>query len=190
MLSRDQIGDIIWAGKVVSDAAISSRVKSLRRALGDDGRSQRYVRTVHGSGFRFVGDVIEGGAVSADTPGPAAAQAQGNPVIAVLPFANLSGNPEQDYFSDAVSQDIISHLARHRWLSVIARNSTFGYRGTAIEPGQLARELGADYVVQGTVQRDGNRIRVSAQLADAAGDQLIWSEQYDRDRVALCNRHS
>lgn len=179
VVTRAEISASIWQNKVVSDSAISSRIKSLRQVLDDSGKTQRYIRTVHGSGFRFVADLA-----TRDTSGAESSlqKAAGeHPVIAVLPFSNLSGDPEQEYFSDAISQDIITHLGKHRWLGVIARNTTFGYKGKAVDIRQLSSELGASYVVEGTVRRAGNRIRVTAELVDAASGRQLWSGKYDRE---------
>lgn len=107
------------------------------------------------------------------------------PSIAVLAFDNLSGDPEQEYFSDGVSDDIITELSRNRSLFVIARNSGFTYKGHAVDVKQVGRELGVRYVVEGSVRRDGNRIRIAAQLIDAETGNHIWAERYDRDLADL-----
>ena len=104
-----------------------------------------------------------------------------SPSVAVLPFVNMSGDEEQEYFSDAITQDLITNLTKHRWLDVVARNTTFGYKGKSIDIRRLGDELGANYVVEGTVRRAGNRIRVSVQLVDASTGSQRWSEKYDRD---------
>ena len=103
------------------------------------------------------------------------------PSIAVLPFQNMSGDPEQEYFADGMVEDIITELSRIRWLFVIARNSTFTYKGQAVDVKQVARELGVRYVLEGSVRKGGNRVRVTAQLIDAASGAHIWAERYDRD---------
>lgn len=183
MVPKDEVIARIWNGRVVSDAALSSRMKSLRQALGDDGKAQRLIRTVHGKGFRFVGDVTCAGdaagrrtAASGDTGGDAAVS---RPGIAVLPFVNLSSDPDQEYFSDAISQDIITNLSKHRWLDVAARNASFGYKGKDVDVRQLSRELGVSYIVEGSVRRSGDRIRVTAQLVDAHSGKQRWSDRYD-----------
>ncbi len=102
------------------------------------------------------------------------------PTIAVLPFDNMSGDPEQSYFSDGLSEDIITALSKHKWIDVVARNTSFAYRGGARDIRQVAGEMGADYVVEGSVRRSGNRIRVTAQLIDAASGNHLWAERYDR----------
>ncbi|MDH3738232.1 MAG: tetratricopeptide repeat protein, partial [Alphaproteobacteria bacterium] len=103
------------------------------------------------------------------------------PSVAVLPFDNMSGEPDQDYFADGTTEDIITALSKHRWLRVIARNSTFGYKGKATDIRQIAAELGANYVVEGSVRRSGQRLRITAQLIDAASGDHLWAERYDRN---------
>ena len=105
----------------------------------------------------------------------------GKPSIAVLAFTNMSGDPEQEYFSDGIADDIITELSRSRSLFVIARNSSFTYKGRAVDVKQVARELGVRYVVEGGVRRSGGRVRVTAQLVDAETGNHIWAERYDRD---------
>jgi adenylate cyclase len=103
------------------------------------------------------------------------------PSIAVLPFQNMSGDPEQEYFADGMVEDIITELSRIRWLFVIARNSTFTYKGQAVDVKQVARELGVRYVLEGSVRKGGNRIRITGQLIDAVTGAHLWAERYDRD---------
>ena len=128
--------------------------------------------------------------VVAETPEAAPAAAPGaeaslplpdKPSIAVLPFDNMSGDPEQEYFADGISEDLITALSKIRWFFVIARNSTFTYKGQAVEVTQVARELGVRYVIEGSVRKAGNRVRISAQLIDATTGRHVWAERYDRD---------
>src|SRR5439155_14141033 len=105
----------------------------------------------------------------------------GKPSIAVLPFQNMSGDPEQDYFADGMVEEIITALSRFRQLFVIARNSTFTYKGQAADVKQVSRELGVRYVLEGSVRKGGNRVRVTAQLIDATSSAHVWAERYDRD---------
>lgn len=189
MVSKNEIHEKIWSGRVVSEAALSSRIRSVRNAIGDDGGAQRLIRTVYGKGFRFVGEVSEiTGALT--SPGPddsngihnadAAGKDPTRPVIAVLPFVNLSDDTEQAYFSAAVTADIVAHLSKHRWLDVIARNVTLGCLGDEVDLRQLAGERKVSYVVEGSVRRAGNRIRVTAQLHDVTTGINLWSDRYDR----------
>jgi TolB-like protein len=188
MVSKDEIHERIWSGRIVSEAALSSRIRSVRQAIGDAGDAQRLIRTVHGKGFRFVGHVIDstGAPTSPEQPKPTLpenATADPNrmrPVVAVLPFASLSDDPEQEYFSNAITTDIIANLSKHRWLDMIARNRTLGYKGKPVDIAQLARDLDIMYVVEGSVRRSGNRIRVTAQLHDAYTGINLWSDRYDR----------
>lgn len=190
MISKEEMIEQIWNGRVISESALSSRIKSVRQALGDDGKSQHLIRTVHGRGFRFIGDVV-----STDDPGARDRKSESRvsnidgtgqnevfrPAIAVLPFANLSRDADQEYFSDAITQDIITNLSKHRWLDVAARNTTFSYKDKSLDIRQLARDLGVSYVVEGSVRRSGDRIRVTAQLVDAQTGHQRWSDRYDRD---------
>jgi TolB-like protein len=190
MVPKDEIHERIWSGRIVSEAALSSRIRSVRRAIGDDGDAQRLIRTVHGKGFRFVGEVtdITGAPTSPEQSNakrvPAETVTAGpdktRPVVAVLPFTNLSDDAEQEYFSDAITTDIIANLSKHRWLDMIARNTTLAYKGKPVDIRQLARDLGITYVVEGSVRRAGKRIRVTAELHDASTGINLWSDRYDR----------
>ncbi|HEY1364183.1 MAG TPA: winged helix-turn-helix domain-containing protein [Xanthobacteraceae bacterium] len=139
VVTKDDLLQGVWGGRIVSDSALTTRINAVRRALGDDGASQRLIRTVTGKGVRFVGDVIE---LPDEVPAPV-----DKPSIAVLPFANLSGDPEQEYFADGMVEEITTAIARFPWLFVIARNSAFTYKGKAVDVRQVARELGVRYVL-------------------------------------------
>lgn len=181
MVSKDELIEKIWHGRVVSEAAISSRIKKARKALGDDGKSQRLIQTVHGKGIRFVGNLKTAPTtVSPDSSSTTEIKSP-RPGIAVLPFRNLSGDAEQEYFSDAITQDLITNLSKHRWLSVLSRNSSFSHKGEAVDPQRLMREHGVSYIVEGSVLRAGGKIRVTALLVDASSGRQIWSDRYDRD---------
>jgi adenylate cyclase len=122
----------------------------------------------------------------APRPGSAAAAGQtlalpDKPSIAVLPFQNMSGDPEQEFFADGMAEEIITALSRYRWFFVIARNSSFTYKGRAVDVTQVAMELGVRYVLEGSVRKAGNRVRVTAQLIDATTGNHIWAERYDRE---------
>ena len=183
MVSNDEINDRIWNGRVVSDTALNSRIRSARQAVGDDGKAQRLIRTVRSKGFRFVGTVSTSGPAAPLGPATAAAAAAGmsRPCIAVLPFENQSEDPAQDFFADAVAADIIAALSKHRWIEVLSRSATFGFKNRPVDIRQLARDLNATYVVEGTVRRSGDRLRVGVQLTDAATGASKWAERYDRD---------
>lgn len=186
VVSRDEINDTVWRGRIVTDASLSSRVKSLRQLLGDDARNQQFIRTVHKKGFQFIARVeTDESATAKSIPvesvsSPALArQPPMRPAVAVLPFDNLSNTLDQEYFSDGITSDIITHLSKHHWIEVTARNTTFGYKGKQIDVPQLGRELNVGYVVQGSVQRAANRVRVSVQLVDANKGHYLWADRYD-----------
>lgn len=189
VVSREEINEQVWKGRVVSEAALSSRIKSLRQLLGDDGKSQNLIRTVHKRGFRFVAP-LDGQSDQQATPvtgTKSPADKQRRPAVAVLPFVNLSDAPGQEYFSDGISADIITHLSKHRWLDVVARNTTFGYKGKSQDIRQIGQELNVDYVVEGSVQRGGNKIRVSAHLIDATNGHHVWADRYDGEIEDIFN---
>lgn len=185
MVSKQEILDKIWHGRVVSEAALSSRIKSLRQALGDDGRSQKFIRTIHKKGFRFVAKVEAESAPAPQTvaapPATDALVAQRRPAIAVLPFSNLSSDQQQEYFSDGITADIIGHLSKHRWLDIIARNTTFGLKGESRDVREIGQLLDADYVVTGSVQLAGKRVRISCNLIETATGHQKWADRYDRE---------
>ena len=141
MVSKEEINEKVWRGRIVSEAALSSRIKSARQALGDNGRTQQVIRTIHKKGFRFVAELesehcLEKEAETITTRSPINKELEkdkqsrhSRPAIAVLPFENLSSEAEHEYFSDGITSDIITFLSKHRWLDVTARNTTFGYKG-------------------------------------------------------------
>ena len=190
VVSKDDLLDKIWRGRNVSESTLTSRINAARKAIGDSGSGQKLIRTVPRKGFRFVGSVdtqlISAGDAAAGTSDhigssqPALPQSD-RPAIAVLPFTNMSGDREQEYFSDGISEDIITALSKLRWFFVIARNSSFTYKGRAVHIKQIAEELGVDYVLEGSVRKSGERVRITAQLNDVSTGSHIWAERYDRD---------
>src|SRR5947209_6990316 len=187
VVSKDELIDKIWHGRSVSESTLTSRINAARKAIGDNGASQALIRTIARKGFRFIGEVEIKSGAAAPEPGRAVMPSQttlalpDRPAIAVLPFTNMSGDREQDYFSDGISEDIITALSKLRWFFVVARNSSFVYKGRAVHIHEIARELGVRYVVEGSVRRSGNRVRISAQLNDAATGSHLWAERYDRE---------
>jgi TolB-like protein len=191
VVSKDDLIASVWGGRIVSDSTLASRINAARKAVGDSGGEQRLIRTLARRGIRFVGVVhspSQGGegAPAADQapggvpePARAALRLSDRPAIAVLPFANMSGEPEQDYFSDGISEDIITALSKLRWFLVIARNSSFSYKGRSVSMRQIAEELGVGYLVEGSVRKSGDRVRITAQLIDAASGTHVWAERYD-----------
>ena len=165
-------------------STLTSRINAARRAVGDTGEEQRLIRTVARKGVRFVGEVTELSAMATPAvtdPAPTGLPLPDRPAIAVLPFTNMSGEAEQDYFSDGISEDIITALSKLRWFFVIARNSSFIYKGRTVHLRQVADELGVRYVVEGSVRKEGDRVRITAQLNDVATGSHLWAERYDRE---------
>jgi TolB-like protein/Tfp pilus assembly protein PilF len=184
VFSRDEIIDGIWGGRIVSDSAISTRINAVRQAVGDDGKSQRVIRTVPRRGFMFVPDTDIGEVVVADKileGNPHALPLPDKPSVVVLPFVNLSGDPKQGYYSDGIADDIITDLCRYDELFVIARQSAFTYRDQSREISEIAGELGVQHVLEGSVRRAGDQVRVTVKLTDAAAGRHIWAERFDRD---------
>ncbi|MBR0714217.1 winged helix-turn-helix domain-containing protein [Bradyrhizobium liaoningense] len=184
VVSKDDLIAEVWGERIVSDSALNSRINAARKALGDDGEAQRLIKTVPRKGFRFVGEVREQAPATA-TFAPAQATpprtAPDRPAIAVLAFENMSDDPEQEYFCDGISEDILTALSKVRWFLVIARNSSFTYKGRTVHIREIAEELGVGYVVEGSVRKAGDRVRITAQLNDATTGSHIWAEHYDRE---------
>lgn len=188
MVSRDDLLAAIWHGRIVSEATLSSRVNSACTAIGDNGIEQRLIRTLPRKGVRFVGAVQEISDVSPESPESTAFEAATKrasdpkePSVAVLPFTNMSGDPEQDYFADGVAQEIIIALSRCSGLFVIARNSSYTYKDKAIDIRRVGRELGVSYVLEGSVHRSGERLRITGQLIDATSGAHLWADRFEGD---------
>jgi TolB-like protein len=184
VVSKDELIAAVWAGRIVSDSTLASRINAARRAVGDTGEDQRFIRTYARKGVRFVGEVDEESgqpvAGGAELAAATSRAGRGKPCIAVLPFANLSADPEQDYFSDGITEDIIMELSRNRSLLVVARNSSFAFRSGGVDVRQIGRALAADYVVLGSVRRLGTGIRLAVELAETEDGLQLWAERYDR----------
>ena len=186
VVSKDDLIGAIWNGRCVSDAALTTRLNAARSVLGDSGEEQRLIRTLPRKGFRFVGAareerVSKSGAI-ADAPKESqkpSLSLPDKPSIAVLPFQNLSNDPEQEYFADGVVEDITMALSHFRWLFVIARNSSFAYKGRPVDIKQIGRELGVRYVLEGSVRKAGNRVRIAGQLIDAETGAHLWADRFD-----------
>lgn len=185
-VTKEEIFAAIWGDRIVSDAALSSQIKAARKALGDDGAAQRFIATVHGRGFRFLAAAEAAAAVAAPKPDAAAADEpppclSQRPSVAVLPFVNQNRDADEDYFADGVSEDLITALSKHRWLSVIARNPAFAFRRSSDGLRTIGEKLRADYLVTGTVRKAGARFRITVEVVEAATEQSVWSERFDRE---------
>ena len=180
VITKDELFAAVWPETTVGDAALVTCIQELRSALKDDARQPRYIETLHRRGYRFIGKPA--GATVKDVGDKAPAlPLPDRPSIAVLPFTNMSGDAEQEYFADGISEDLITGLARIRWLFVIARNSSFVYKHRAVDVKQVSRELGVRYVLEGSVRRAGKQVRITAQLVDAITGGHHWAERYDRE---------
>jgi TolB-like protein/Flp pilus assembly protein TadD len=181
VLTKSDLIDVAWEGAAVEEGNLSVQVAALRKLLGLSPEGKDWIATIPRVGYRFTGPLVRRAAViGRDTSPSPATEPGGGPSIAVLPFVSLSDDPAQDYFADGMVEDIITGLSRLRWLFVIARNSTFAYKGTAPDVRQVASDLGVRYVLEGSVRRAGDQLRVTSQLIDASTGAQVWAERYDR----------
>ncbi len=178
-VSKDALIEAAWPGLAIEDSNLTVQIAALRRVLAQDGGAN-WIETLPRRGYRYVGPPAARVDTSANNaPQPQAApEIPDKPSIAVLPFDNLGG--EDAWFADGMVDDIITGLSRIKWLFVIARNSSFVWRGRSVDVKQVGRELGVRYVLEGSVRRADNRVRINAQLADAASGAHVWAERYDR----------
>ena len=195
MVRREEILDAIWAGRAVSDSALSSRIKSARHALDDDGEAQRLIKTVHGQGFRFVGEVESIASAPAAAAAPTAAQewtreVLARPVIAVLPFENEGGRAEDAYFADGIAEELIGELSSWRWFPVLSRDTSFDRSRADLPASARAAAVGARYAVTGRLLRTGESSRLSVELLDAASDTQLWSARYSGSAAELAGLQS
>ena len=180
VVSKDELLNRVWPGRIVEEGNLRAQIKALRMALDRD-----LIGTVVGRGYQFTGVAIrrtdrgqapvEHG-ITAATPAVAPRLS-----IVVLPFLNLSNDPEQQYFADGITEDLTTDLSRLAGYSIISRNTAFTYRTRPAGTRQIGRELAVRYVLEGSVQRSGNRVRVSVQLIDAETDTHLWADRLDRD---------
>jgi len=188
LVSKDELIEKVWEGRIVSEAAVSTVVKTLRRAIGDDGSTQRYIRTVHGRGFRFAGEVKLQSATPATAAGTddpedaedvkdASDRFGGRPAIAILPFKLIGTSNEFVAIADAIPSELISTLSRLRWLKAIARGSTFRFRDQILNPQTIRETLGANYLLSGDVELLGSSLSIYVELSDTRTGQVIWGER-------------
>jgi TolB-like protein len=188
-VSKDALMEAAWPGLAVEDSNLTVQIAALRRALGEVPGGEGWIATLPRRGYRFIGPAVTKSEASGSAtptldaamkPAPMMALAlPDKPSIAVLPFENLSGDPEQGYFADGMVEEIITALSRIRWLFVIARNSSFTYKGRTVDIKQVGRELGVLYVLEGSVRKAGNRVRITAQLLDATTAAHLWADNFD-----------
>jgi TolB-like protein/Flp pilus assembly protein TadD len=187
-VSKDDLIEAAWPGLMVEENNLTVQIAALRRAFEGEPGGEGWIETLPRRGYRYTGPAVASGdeGLEASPAGTASASKPALPLpdkpsIAVLPFDNLSGDPEQEYFADGLAEDIITSLSKFHWFFVIARNSSFTYKGHSVDVKQVARELGVQYVLEGSVRKAGDRVRISAQLIDALTGRHVWAERYDRD---------
>jgi TolB-like protein len=193
VVTKDDLIAAIWGGRIVSESSLSTRINAARTAIGDSGQAQRLIRTLLRKGVRFVGNVRE--TDRAATVTLASAQVEGALVIStsapetsaivVLPFHNLSDDPKQEYFVDGVTESLTADLSRIMGLRVIACNTAFTFKGKAIDVKQIGHELNVRYVLEGSVQHGGNRLRVNVQLIDAGTAAHLWADRFEQSVADL-----
>ena len=208
VVTKDDLIATVWKGRIVSDSTLTTRINAARKAVGDSGGQQALIKTYARKGIRFVGDVLPDDPNAGRSglseqprgmPGPPVAQETtdtssaaaatsppilhwgGKPSVVVLPFNNLSGDPDQEYFSDGITEDIITALSKYRSLVVIARNSSFAFKGAGADMRRIGLTLGAEYLLEGSVRKIGQRVRITAQLVETEGGRHLWAERYDRN---------
>ena len=189
LVSREEIIERLWGKNLYfdTDNSINTAVRKIRNSLGDDAGNPQYVETVLGKGYRFKGPVVI--ATKVDTAQVETEQSR--VMLAVLPFENLSGDPGQEYFSDGLTEETIMRLGQMspRRMGVIARTSSMAYKQTDKSVAQIGRELGVDYVLEGSVRRDGAHVRITAQLIRVRDQTHLWAEKYDRQLPGILDIH-
>jgi len=181
-VSKDALIKAAWPGLAIEDSNLTVQIAALRRVFEEGAGAANWIETLPRRGYRYVGPVVATGNLPAEAnpqTSPALALPD-KPSIAVLPFQNLSGDPEQDYFADGMVEDIVAGLSRIKWLFVVARNSSFTYKEKAVDVKRVGRELGVRYLLEGSLRKDRNRVRISAQMIEAETGGHLWTERFDR----------
>jgi len=177
VVTKDELIDNIWGGRIITDGALNTRINALRRAVGDDGQTQSVIKTYRNRGFRFVAEVANIDETTLQNQ--ALTPISDKPSIAVLPFNNLSDDPGQEYFADGITEDLITGISKLSGLTVIGRNSSFFYKEKEVDLGQVGQELGVNFVLEGSVRKAGERVRITAQLTDLCNAGLVWADSHD-----------
>jgi len=182
VLSKPELIQTAWGDAAVEESNLSVQIAALRKQLGPMPDGEDWIATIPRVGYRFVGLPTKGAIARIPDVSP---EHERRPSIVVLPFSNLDGEKEQEYLADGITEDIITAVTRFRWFFVIARNSSFAYKGKTIDAKQIAQELGVQYLLEGSVRKSGLQVRISAQLVDAATGKQIWAERYDLELTEL-----
>ena len=176
VVSKEELLDSVWGGRFVSESALTTQIKAVRRAVGDTGRAQEVLKTVHGRGYMFVADIVD----EATGDGATRPVERANPLLAVLPFASLTADPDRTHVAEGLTHDVITALSKHHWLRVLPRATAATY-GAEVDPVERLRtELEVHYVVDGTLRLEQDRLRVTVSLTDAIEGTCVWAERYDR----------
>ena len=181
-ISKDRLIESAWPGLAIEESNLPVQIAALRRVFAEEPGGDSWIETLPRRGYRYVGPVAvkeqeNQGAAGNEQPALAPPD---KPSLAVMPFTNMSGDPEQEYFADGMVEDIITGLSRIKWLFVIARNSSFIYKGQAVNVGRVGRELGVRYLLEGSVRKVGRQVRITGQLVEAETGVHIWADRYDR----------
>ena len=179
VVTKDDLLTALWHGRIVSESTLANRINAARGAIGDTGNEQRLIKTFPRRGVRFVAAVREDNGDAKVSPLDQPGGISERPSIAVLPFLNLGGASDTDYLVDGIVEDIITALSRNRGLFVIARNSSFIYKGGSVDVKQAARELGVRYVLEGSIRVSGDRMRVTGQLIEGVSGRHLWADKFD-----------
>ena len=183
-ISKDTLIESAWPGLAIEESNLTVQIAASRRVFAEEPGGENWIETLPRRGYRYVGPAVakerrSEGAAADPQPAPALALPD-KPSLAVLPFTNMSDDPEQEYFADGMVEDIITGLSRIKWLFVVARNSSFTYKGQAVSVNRVGRELGVRYLLEGSVRKAGRRVRITGQLVEAETGVHIWAERYDR----------
>ncbi len=186
VVTKEELLDRVWGDRFVSESALTTQIKAIRRAVGDSGRAQSVVKTVHGQGYMFVAPVDDDAVRQPEIDvHPAPVNDGDRPVLAVLPFTNQTADPGRGHVADGLTADVIAGLSRHRWLRVLTRATAAAFASQPDAMARLRDELGASYVIDGSVRLDGSRLRVSVSLTATESGVCRWAERFDRDAVEL-----
>lgn len=178
VVTKDQLIDEVWDGRIISDGSINSRINAAREALGDSGHQQKVIKTFPRRGYRFVAELNIKDATEAKTT-VSVTTGDNRPSIAVMPFASLSANPDQEFFADGMTEDVYTSLSRIKGFFVCGRNSTSAYKNENVDFRTISEELGVRYILQGSVRLGGDKVRVSVSLNAGDTGELLWAQQYD-----------
>jgi TolB-like protein/Flp pilus assembly protein TadD len=186
-VAKAQLMEAAWPGFAVEESNLSVQIAALRKLLGPQPNGRGWIETIPRLGYRFVGDVqvLDRNDASKPRDTSDALAATDRSSIAVLPLSNVSGDKEQEYLADGLTEDIITALTRFRWFRVIGRNSSFVYKGRSVDSKQVAADLGVQYVLEGSVRRSREHARISIQLVDAASARQIWAERYEMELAEI-----